>query len=326
MASGNTNFSTLITTTLQNFGKRIFDGASTNNALLFMLKKKNNIKVVGGGRTFTHPIIFATNPSFASYAKLDTIGLNVTDNITRAEYDIKVLAGSIVLSKIDLAMNAGNREKLIDLADEKRMEAEISMSELLGDQVFKDGSAANDFDGLQNLISESPSTQSDVGGIDSSASGASSNTYWRNYSYDTAITGFNTSSEGLNVWNTVLNNTTYGRQGPKAVITDKTIYGLYEIGLTSNIRYTNTELADAGFRALQYTTMPVLFDDNCPSGNTYFIDTDSLWLQVLAQANMQVTQFQMQDDQLASSALMYLAGNLSTGSRRTQGVIDSTTG
>lgn len=60
--------------------------------------------------------------------------------------------------------------------------------------------------------------------------------------------------------------------------------------------------------------------------NMYFIDTNSLWLQVLAQANMQVTQFQLETDQLASSALMYMAANLTTGSRRTQGVLTSITG
>jgi len=323
MATGNTSYSTLITTTLQDHGREIFDSVSTNNALYWMLKKAGNIKVRGGGRTFTHPLIYGTNSSFAMYGKLDTISLPVTDNITRAEYNIKVAAGSIVLSTIDLAMNAGDREKLLDLAEEKKMEAEISMSELLGDQVYEDGASDTEFGGLQYLIHETPSGQTDVGGIDPSDSGA---TYWRNQTYTTAVAAFNTSSNGLTAMNTLLNNCTFGRQGPKAVFTTKAIYQLYEIGLTSNIRYANTELADAGFRNLQYTSLPVLFDDNCPVGNLYMVDTDSLWLQVLAQANMEVTQFQTMEDKLASSALMFLAGNLTTGSRRTQGVCTSITG
>lgn len=321
MATGNTSYTSLITTTLQNHGKEIFDAVSTNNALIWMLKKAGNIKVVGGGRKFTHPIIYKTNDSFQMYSKLDPISTTMTDAISRAEYDIKVAAGSIVLSEIELAMNAGNREKLIDYADEKRLEAEISMSELLGDQSFADGTASKEFGGLQYLISETPSAQTDVGGINASA-----NSYWQNYTYNTTVSAFNTSDAGLTAMNTVLNETTFGRRGPRAIFTTKTAYGLYEIGLTSNIRYAQTDLADAGFRHLQYTTLPVLFDDNCPDGNMYFVDTDALWLQVLSQANMQVTQFQMKDDQLASIALMYIAGNLTTGSRRTQGVINSITG
>lgn len=323
MPSGNSNFNTLLTTTLANYGKEIFDSVSTNNALFYILKKKGNIKIVSGGESFNHPLIYGTNTSFASYASTDTISLPITNIATRAKYPIKLLAGSIVLSQLELAMNAGQKEKLLDLAEVKKQEAEISMSELMGDQIFADGTNANDFDGIQHLISEGPASQTDVGGIDASASG---NGYWQNYSDDSAISAFNTSNEGLNQWRTAVTSTTFGRQGPKLIVATKTIFNLYEAGLTANIRYVDTELADAGFLNLQYKTMPVVFDDNCPSGNTYFIDTDSLWLQVLAQGNMQITQFQQHSDKLVTSALMWLAGNLTTGSRRTQGVIDSTTG
>ena len=57
MATGNTNFNTLLTTTLANYGKEIFDAVTTNNALAFLLTDRGNIKVVSGGETFNHPII-----------------------------------------------------------------------------------------------------------------------------------------------------------------------------------------------------------------------------------------------------------------------------
>ena len=324
MPSGNTNYNTLVTTTLQDHGREIFDAVSTNNPLYWLLKKSGNIKIRKGGRVFTHPLIYGTNSSFAMYDKLGTIALPVTDLVTRAEYAIKVAAGSIVLSTIDMAMNAGDREKLLDYADEKKLEAEISMSQLMGAQVFKDGSTATDFGGLQYLIHETPSSQTDVGGITSS--NASGNSYWRNYAYVTAVTAFNTTQAGLIAFNSVLNNTVKNNQGPRAIITTPAIYQLYELGLTSNMRYASNELGDAGFRTLSYSTLPVIFDDNCPAGNVYFVDTNSLWLQVLAQANMEVTQFENRDNQLASSSLMYLAGNLTSGSRRTNGVVTSVTG
>lgn len=321
MATGHSTYTSLVTTTLQNHGREIFDAVSTNNALYWMLRQAGNIKVVPGGRTFTHPLIYKTNSSFQMYSKLDPISLTMTDAITRAEYDVKIAAGSITLSDLELAMNNGDREKLLDLAEAKKLEAEISMSELLGDQVYEDGASANEFGGLQFLINETPAAQTNVGGINCTA-----NTYWQNATNNSAITGFNTGSAGLIAWNDILNKATFGRRGPRAVLTTKTIYALYEIGLTSNIRYAQTDLADAGFRHLQFTTLPVLFDDSCPAGNTYFVDTESLWLQVLSQGNMQITQFQNKDDQLAKSALMYLYGNLTTGSRRTNGVQNNTSG
>ena len=112
---------------------------------------------------------------------------------------------------------------------------------------------------------------------------------------------------------------TFGRQGPRLVVTTKTLYAEYEALLTSNIRYVTTELADAGFMHLAYQTMPVVFDDNCPSGGMFFIDTDNLWLQVLARGNMELTEMQTSHDQLMRVALLYLFGNLTTGSRRTNG-------
>ena len=316
MATGNSSYTKLITTTLQNLPSEVFDAVSTNNALLYMLQKRGNLKVCSGGRVFTHPIFYNQHSSFGSYGRLDTISTAIEDDLTRAEYPIKVIAGSIALSTLDIAKNSGNKEKLLDLVEETAKRAKISMGEVLGDQVFKDGTAQNDFDGLQHLINVSPSTQSDVGGIDASA-----NSYWQNQVDTTAYTSFNTTNEGLTAMNSTLNNCTFGRQGPRLIVTTKTMYALYEIGLTSNIRYATTELADAGFRHLAYTTMPIVFDDNCTSNYMYFVDTDSLWLQVLKAGNMNITDFEYSHDQLSRTALMYLFGNLTCGSRRTQGVL-----
>lgn len=319
----NSNFDKVASITLQNFGKEIFDNITTNNALFYLLKKRENVKIVSGGKVFNHPLFYKINTSFKSYAKLDTIDTPVMDDITRAEYPIKVVAGSLVIPTLDEAQNAGDKEKLLDLADTVRMAAENSMSEVLGDQVFATGAVGTDFDGLQHLISDSPSTQTDVGGIDSSAAANSS---WRNQVTTATVTAFNTSQEGLTAMNTLLNNCTFGRKGPRAILTTKTIYGLYEVGLTSNIRYATTELADSGFLHLAYTTMPVLFDDNCPASHLYMVDLESLWLQILSKGNFQVTPFEYSHNQLSKTALMYVFGNLTCGSRRTNGVITTITG
>ncbi len=320
MATGNSNFSTLLTTTLQNFGTKIFDNVSSNIPLLYLLKQKGNIKVVSGGERFNHPLIYGTNASFAMRSSLESVTQVSTDNHTRAVYDIKIADGMIALETLHLAMNAGNKEKLLDYADVKRQEAEISMSELLGSQVWSAGTGKN-FGGLQYLIASVPTAQSDVGGISSSV-----NSYWCNDVYATTVSAFNTSSAGLTAMSTTLNNCTKGLQRPRVILTTKTIWQLYELGLTSNIRYARTDIGDAGFQALQFATVPILADDNCPTQKMYFVDTDSLWLQVLAQGNMQLTGFQLKEDQLASVALMYIFANLTTGSRRTQGLIKTISG
>ncbi len=316
----NSSYSAAVTRTLQRHGDEIFDAVSSNNALLWLLKRAGNIRVEPGGRTFTHPLIYGTNTSFQMYGKYDTISTPDPDILTRSEFDIKIAAGSIVLSWLEEAQNQG-KEALIKYAEEKKQEAIISMGELLGDQVFGTGAVSNDFDGLQKLISDDPSSQTDVGGIN-----PSSYSYWRNQTYTTTVSAFNTGQAGIKAMDTLLLACTFGRFGPKVIVTTKTIWSLYQVGLAGNIRYAHTDLADAGFRSLDYAGLPVLFDDNCPAGHMYMVDTDSLWLQVLRRGNNQVTEFRASTNQLTDVALMYLFGNLTTGSRRTQGVITDITG
>ena len=174
--AGNTNYSTLVTTTLQNFSNEIFDNVVTNNSLLRLLKKAGNIKVVSGGRSLTETVFHQKNTNFAARSSLDPIDLSITDELTRADYNIKVLSGSIIIGQLDLAMNAGDKEKLIDLIDSKKMTAEVSLGELMGDQIFNSAVTAAgsvNLDSIPYLVNTTPSLQSDVGGIDSSAFGSS---------------------------------------------------------------------------------------------------------------------------------------------------------
>lgn len=324
MAVGNANFSTLIATTLQNFSNKIMDNVVTNNTLARHLMQSGNLKVVSGGRQFVHQLLYAKNPTFAARTKLGTIDATYTEPITASEWDIKVLSGRIDLATLDVAMNAGSREKLLDFVNVKKLEAEVSMGELLGDQMFTASPASVDFDSIPRIISEDPDLDTTVGGI----SGVD-NTWWRNYSHNTVVSAFNTTQNGVNAIDTSVNASTFGTMGPKIIITTNAIFTLYMLSLTNNVRYMTSDLAekgDAAFRHLMYATMPFYADDNCPTGNLYGIDTDSLKLQVLAQGNMKQTPFQFATNQLASSALMYFFANLTCGSRRTNFVIDSITG
>ena len=325
MAAGNTNFTTLISTTLQNFANKLEDSVITNNALFFMLKKAGNVKVVSGGRQFVRQLLFQVNSSFAARTSLQTIDLPVTDSVTATTWDIKIVDGSVVLPIFDVAQNSGDKEKLLDYINAKKTEAEVSMGEILGDEVFGTAAASQNFDGLQKLIHEDPTSQTDVGGINPQTSG---NEYWRNYSHDTAVTAFNTSLAGFNAIDTSINQSTFGRMGPKLIVTTKLVWTLFQLGLTSNMRYSRVDLpiGKAGFKALEYATIPVVFDDNCPTNNLYGIDTEGISLNILSQGNFKQTPFVPARNQLAESSLLYFFGNLTMGSRRTNFVIDEISG
>ena len=55
-------------------------------------------------------------------------------------------------------------------------------------------------------------------------------------------------------------------------------YEAYEALLTSNVRYTDTDVANAGFQNLLFKGAPVVFDSNCPDGEMYFLNTKYIQL------------------------------------------------
>lgn len=311
-----TNFATAQTSRTQpNFGDEVFDGISTNNAVVWMLRQGGNIKVTEGGRTFTHPLQYALNTSFAARAHDTSIPTPDAQTHTHSEWTPGVISGSITLFTLHQAMNQG-KSVILKYLQEKKQSAITSMTEVLGDELVDGSGVAPSFDSLETIVSTTNTTT--VGGI------AGSDTSWRNYS--AAIGGaFNTSNNGITAMDAMIRGTTFGKSSPRAIFTTSAVFGLYYISQAGNIRYYNEELADAGFEHLNFGRRPVLWDDNIDTGLMYGINTDSLWLQVLKSGNMVTTEFNPSVNQLSNVALMYLFAQLTTGSRREHGVITTIT-
>jgi len=311
MPSG-TNFGTAqLSRTQPNFGDEVFDGISTNNALVWMLRQSGNIKTTEGGTTFTHPLMFALNTSFAARNHDATIPTPDPQTHTHSEWNIRTISGSITLFKLHQAQNQG-RAVILKYLEEKKDSAVTSMTEILGDELVDGSGTAPSWDSLETIIADT--NTSTVGGI------AGSDATWQNVSRSSSG-AFNSSNNGITDWDFVVRNATFGTHSPRAIFTTSVVFGLYYISQAGNIRYYNEELADAHFEHLNFGRRPVLWDDNIDTGHAYFVDTDSLWLQVLKSGNMVTTEFMPSANQLSDSALMYLFGNLTTGSRRTQGVV-----
>ena len=311
-----TNFATAQTSRTQpHFGDEVFDGISTNNALVWMLRQSGNIKVSEGGRVFTHPLHYALNTSFAARAHDAAIPTPDPQTHTHSEWNVRTISGSITLFKLHQAMNQG-KAVILKYLSEKKQSAIVSSTEVLGDELVDGSGVDPSWDSLETIVSTTNTTT--VGGI------AGSDATWQNYS---AATGgaFNTSNNGITAWDLAVRSTSFGNTSPRAIFTTSAIFGLYYISQAGNIRYYNEELADAHFEHLNFGRRPVLWDDNIDAGLTYFIDTDSLWLQVLRAGNLVTTEFRPSANQLSDVALVYLFGNLTCGSRRNHGVVTGQT-
>ena len=311
-----TNYGTAqLSRTQPNFGDEVFDGISTNNALVWMLRQSGNLKISEGGRTFTHPLLYALNTSFAARAHDATIPTPDPQTHTHSEWTPGTISGSITLFKLHQAMNQG-KAVILKYLEEKKQSAIVSLTEVVGDELVDGTGTAPSWESLETIVSTTNTTT--VGGI------AGSDATWQNYS--AAIAGaFNTANNGITAMDLAIRSTTFGTRSPRAIFTTSAVYGLYYISQAGNIRYYNEELADAHFEHLNFGRRPVLWDDNIDAGRMYSVDTDSLWLQVLKQGNLVTTSFIPSSNQLSDVALMYMFGQLTTGSRRTQGVITGIT-
>src|SRR3990167_4227174 len=120
MPAGATYSSAQLSRTQANFGDEVFDGISTNNALVWMLRQSGNIKISDGGSTFTHPLMYAQNTSFGARAHDATIPTPDPQTHTHSVWTPAVISGSITLFKLHQAMNQGKAVILKYLEEKKQ--------------------------------------------------------------------------------------------------------------------------------------------------------------------------------------------------------------
>lgn len=70
MASPNSDFSEIVTTTLRNRSGKLADNVTENNALLMRLRRRGNQKPVSGGRTIVQELEYAENATYKRYSGL----------------------------------------------------------------------------------------------------------------------------------------------------------------------------------------------------------------------------------------------------------------
>ena len=71
---------------------------------------------------------------------------------------------------------------------------------------------------------------------------------------------------------TVYNTVSIGSDQPQVILTTQGLYEAYEDSLVDQIRYTNTEMADAGFQNLMFKGTPITYDADQDQTTTHKMD------------------------------------------------------
>lgn len=318
----NIDYNEIFTSTLESRTAKMADNVSKNNALLRKLQEKDNVRPILGGSKILEELEYGEG-DVVWYSGYDTINYTPKQLFTAAEYAIKLAAVPVAISGEDLLKNSSYAQ-VIDLLEKRISNAEKTLSNQLAYAMYGDGTASNgkSIGGLQLLVADDPTTGT-VGNINRATSG---NEFWRNQSM---------SSDSLNKdnilgkMNEMYMSCTRGGEKPDLIVADGTMYSMFESALQDNQRFSNPNMAEAGFNCLRYKGADVVFDGGqggyCPENHMYFLNTNYIYLRPHKERNMKVIDGnRLAVNQDAMYRIIGWAGNMTMSNASLQGVLIKT--
>lgn len=323
MATPSQTFTEMVTTTLRHSGTQVADNVSEHNALLNIMKRKGKIKTVSGGYEIQEPLEYAENGTYQRYNGYEQLNTQASDVLNSAKYEWQQVALHVTASGREIRLNSG-KEQMINLVKARKRNAMNTAANNMSVDIYSDGSLTNQVGGLASLIQTNG--QGTVGGINSTTF-----TFWRNQFKEATGTNTAASPSAANAaqfkgdMNALWLSTVRGKDSPDLIVMTHDFYSLYELGEQQLQRYSNSDLANAGFNTLKYKSADVVFDDNTNFGTTaekaYFLNTDFLYLVQHREAQWTTDDEKKPVNQDAVVIPMYWMGNMVVTNRARQGIL-----
>lgn len=315
----------IVTTTLRNRTGKLADNVTKNNALLYRLRRRGNVKTVSGGRTIVQELEYAENGTFKRYSGYEALNISPSDVFTGAEFNYAQAAVAVSISGLEQLQNSGE-EAIIDLLESRIKNAEKTLVNNIALDCYSDGTAdgGRQIGGLQLLVSATPTTGV-VGGIDASTS---IGTFWRNTAFS-AVTNGGAAATSANIqsyMNRVYVQQVRGTDRPDLIIADNNYFRLYLESLQAIQRITSNEMGEAGFDSLKYMSSDVVLDGGfgggAPQNTMFFLNTDYIYFRPHTERNFApIGDDRFAVNQDAMVKLVGFAGNMTVSNRRLQAVL-----
>lgn len=316
MASPNTTYTDIVTTSLAGYSGELADNITNHNALLRQLDRKGNNNVATG-RTIVQELEFATNGTVMWYTGSEALDISADENFTAAEFNYKQLAGNVVINGLEEIQNSG-KEAVHNLLKARIRNLEKSLKNTVSTALYADGtgSSGKEFGGLQLLVADTNTNT--VGGIS-----GSTYSWWRNYVYDFSTNSVTASATTIqNAMNTSWINVIRGADKPDMIMSGSTYWLYYLASLQTNQRFADDKGAGAGFTNLTFMgNVPVVYDDQCAATRMYMLNTDYIFLRPAKGRWMKPLGDKASVNQDAIVVPMVSAGNLTISNRARQAVI-----
>ena len=308
----NINWGQLLSTTLINYQPTLFDNIFMSSPLLFHLRKTQKLQT--GGESILVRLEYGENPNVLFYSGMQLLAMDTGEEITSVQFNWKNLAGSVVMAGDEMRKNAG-KHRMINLLESKIQNCENTIIKKLNAVLYGDGTSYNGkaFLGLTAIVSDTGT----LAGIDRSV-----HSWWQANVVNSSSRTWGGSSDTAHlVMRNMYNRCSKGtkRESPNLIVTTQDLYELYEGSLAPNLRYTNVELADAGFIAIEFKKTPMVWDQECVAKEMLFLNTNYVFLIMDTQANFTPTPWQSPYNQDGIGNHILTTGNLIVNQSRKLG-------
>lgn len=331
MPAGNTTFTAfteLVTTGIRAYvrGSDIADNVSKHNALYRALNAKGKIRTLDGGISIITPLDYAANSTYQRFAGYGTLNVNPVDVISAGEYQWKQAAVHVAVSGYELRVNTGSN-RVIDLVKAKIKNAKRSAANGLAVDLYSDGTAAYQINGLQAIIADTPTNT--VGGISGTTFA-----FWKNVVQSAAapLQGGSSITPSATTIGQLMRPayyaTTRGTDMPDLIVSSQDYYEFLENSQESLKQYVsspgeNTTTVTGSLVSLRWKKADVVFEGDgiIPLAHMYFINTDYLELVVHEAANWTEGERKQAFNQDAVVIPILWQGNLTCSCRLLQAVV-----
>ncbi len=319
----NSSFTEISAITYRHFKDRfVTDNVSNHTALHQRLTEKDRVDLISGGWEIQIPLDYAENGTYQRYSGYDTLDIAQSEVFTAVNFSWKQLAINVVASGLEVRQNAG-KDGVIKLVKNKLKNAMKTAGNNFSSDMYSDGTAANQINGLQALVSDAGTGT--VGGINSSTY-----TFWKSGVQSAAspiqgggaITPSATTIESLMLplWLQLTRN----NDQPDLIVADDTYFTFFDGSQTSIQRYTNTTDIKAGTTSLKYKGADVVYDSlagGMPDAHMYFLNTDYIGICAHRDANWTEVPEKSSVNQDAEVLPIIWQGNMTVSNRSLQGVV-----
>lgn len=323
------NLSDIVTTTIQTRSGKLADNVTNNNALLYKLKRKGNVRPFSGGNVILEEIMYndPNTINAGSYSGYDVIDITPNSPISSAQYDIKQYASAVTISGLEGLQNSG-KERIIDLLEGRMRVAEAQLENSISSGIYGDGTGngGKNITGLAAAVSATP-TSGTYGGINRATW-----TFWRNQAFSASVDGGAavTPANIQSYMNQLAVRLVRGTDRPDLIVADNNYYRAYMESLQAIQRVTSEDMAAAGFMSLKYmgagSNADVVLDGgiggSIPANTMYFLNTDYIFFRPHRDRNFVPIGGDRQSvNQDAIVRLIGWAGNLTTSGAQFQGIL-----